>query len=110
MAWCEEEEGESTYIPALRPYFRKGQDPPFDLHEIAALIAPRPWLNVSAYFDFAYGNQEFLAETGVQLYQVYELYEKTDTFAYFMHGNNHSFPRYARDLAYAWLDRFLKHE
>ncbi len=108
LAWCEDEEGEYTYIPALRSYFLQNQDPPFDLHEVAALIAPRPWLNVSAYFDFAYGNQEFLAETGVRLYQVYEMYEKTDAFAYLMHGNNHSFPRYARELAYAWLDRFLK--
>ncbi|MCP4537145.1 MAG: alpha/beta hydrolase [Chloroflexi bacterium] len=108
LAWCEDEEGEYAYIPALRPYFLQGQDPPFDLHEVAALIAPRPWLNISAYFDFAYGNQEFLAETGVRLYQVYDLYEQTDAFAYLMHGNNHSFPRYARDLAYAWLDRFLK--
>ena len=108
LAWCEDEEGEYAYIPALRPYFLQGQDPPFDLHEVAALIAPRPWLNVSAYSDFAYGNQEFLAETGVHLYQVYELYKKTDAFAYFMHGNNHSFPRHARDLAYGWLDRYLK--
>jgi len=108
LAWCEDEAGEYAYIPALRPYFLEGREPPFELHEVAALIAPRPWLNISAYFDFAYGNQEFLAETGVQLYQVFKLYGKTDAFAFFMHGNNHSFPRYARELAYTWLDRFLK--
>ena len=96
------------YIPALRKYFLADQEPSFDINEVAALIAPRPWLNISSYFDQAYGNQEFLAEVGTQLYQVYKLYGKQNAFSYFMHGNDHSFPRYARDLAYAWLDRYLK--
>ena len=96
------------YIPALRKYFLEDRDPPFDINEIAALIAPRPFLNISSYFDVAYGNQEFLAEVGVQLYQVYKLYGKQNAFSYFMHGNDHSFPQYSRVLAYEWLDRFLK--
>jgi hypothetical protein len=54
------------------------------------------------------GNQEFLAEVGVQFNQVYKLYGRQNHFAYFMHGNDHSFPKFARSLAYAWLDRFLK--
>jgi dienelactone hydrolase len=97
-----------VYMPALRKYFLEDKDPPFDINEIAALIAPRPFLNISSYFDVAYGNQEFLAEVGVQLYQVYKLHGKPDAFSYFMHGNDHSFPEYARALAYEWLDRFLK--
>lgn len=96
------------FIPALRKYFLEDEEPPFDIHEVAALIAPRPFLNVSAYFDRAYGNQEFLAEVGAQLYRVYRLYGKENHFSYFMHGNDHSFPSYARSLAYEWLDRFLK--
>lgn len=96
------------YFPKLRRYFEENVDPPFELHEVAALIAPRPWLNISSYFDMAYGNQEFLAEVGIQFYQVYSLYKMADAFGYFMHGNDHSFPRSARDLAYAWLDRWLK--
>jgi dienelactone hydrolase len=95
------------YIPALREYFLQDKETPFDVHEVAALIAPRPWLNISAYFDVAYGNQEFLAEVGVLLYQVYKLYGEQHAFSYLMHGNDHSFPRYARSLAYSWLDRFL---
>jgi fermentation-respiration switch protein FrsA (DUF1100 family) len=50
-----------VFIPKLRRYLLDDVAPPFDLHEVAALIAPRPWLNVSSYFDRAYGNQEFLA-------------------------------------------------
>jgi dienelactone hydrolase len=108
MEWCNDAEDEYNYIPALKPYFEAGRAPPFDLHEVAALIAPRPWLNISAYWDSAYGDQTFLAETGVMLYGVYALYQKTDAFAYLMHGNGHSFPRHSRDLAYAWLDRYLQ--
>jgi len=99
-----------VYIPALREYFLEDRDPPFDINEIAALIAPRPFLNISSYYDVAYGNQEFLAEVGVQLYQVYKLYGKPNVFSYFMHGNDHSFPQYSRALAYEWLDRFLKRD
>jgi dienelactone hydrolase len=96
------------YIPKLRRYFLENIDTPFDLHEVAALIAPRPWLNISSYFDQAYGNQEFLAEVGTHLYQVYNLFNATDAFGYYMHGNGHSFPKSARMLAYEWLDRWLK--
>jgi dienelactone hydrolase len=96
------------YIPKLRRYFLENTDPPFDLHEIAALIAPRPWLNISSYFDEAYGNQEFLAEVGKQLIHVYNLYKEPNAFGYYMHGNGHSFPKSARALAYEWLDQWLK--
>jgi len=106
MEWSLEEG--YIYIPKLRRYFLENMEPPFDLHEVAALIAPNPWLNISSYFDEAYGNQEFHAEVGAQLYQVYNLFNASDVFGYYMHGNNHSFPKSARALAYEWLDRFLK--
>jgi hypothetical protein len=54
------------------------------------------------------GNQEFLAAVGIQLNQVYKLYGKQNQFCFLMHGNDHSFPEYARSLAYEWLGRFLK--
>jgi len=95
------------YFPKLRKYLLEGSELPFDINEVAALIAPRPWCNISAYYDKTLGNQEFLAEVGVQLKQVYELYEKPNHFCYLMHGNDHSFPKFARDMAYAWLDRFM---
>jgi dienelactone hydrolase len=96
------------YFPKLRKYLLEKRELPFDINEVAALIAPRPWLNISAYYDKTLGNQEFLAEVGVQFDQVYKLYNKQNHFSYFMHGNDHSFPKFARKLAYEWLDRFLK--
>jgi cephalosporin-C deacetylase-like acetyl esterase len=97
-----------TYFPKLRKYLLAGEELPFDINEVAALIAPRPWLNISAYYDKTLGNQEFLAMVGVQLTQVYNLYGKRNHFAFFMHGNDHSFPIFARVLAYEWLDKFQK--
>jgi len=106
MEWSLEEG--YIYIPKLRKYFLEDMDPPFDLHEVAALIAPRPWLNISAYEDVAYGNQEFLAEVGTSLFQVYSLYNASSEFGYYMHGNNHSYPKSARALSYEWLDQYLR--
>ncbi len=106
LEWSAEDE--YIYFPKLRAYLLEKRDLPFDLNEVAALIAPRPWCNISAYYDRTLGNQEFLARVGIQLNQVYKLYGKQNHFCFLMHGNDHSFPRYARDLAYGWLDRFLK--
>jgi dienelactone hydrolase len=100
-------ENEYTYFTKLRKYLLGNIKLPFDLNEIAALIAPRPWCNISAYYDRTLGNQEFLARVGVQLNQVYKLYGKQNQFSFFMHGNDHSFPTFVRSLAYEWLDRLL---
>jgi dienelactone hydrolase len=105
LEWSAEDE--YIYFPTLRKYLLEKQELPFDLNEVAALIAPRPWCNISAYYDKTLGNQEFLASVGVQLNQVYKLYGKQNHFCYVMHGNDHSFPKFARSLAYDWLDRFL---
>lgn len=106
LEWSTEDE--YIYFPKLRRYLLEKKELPFDLNEVAALIAPKPWCNISAYYDRAMGNQEFLAGVGTQLNQVYKLYGKQNHFCFVMHGNDHSFPKYARSLAYEWLDRFLK--
>ena len=105
LEWSSEDE--YIYFPKLRKYLLEKRDLPFDLNEVAALIAPKPWCNIAAYYDRTMGNQEFLAGVGVQLNQVYKLYGKQNHFSFLMHGNDHSFPKYARSLAYDWLDRFL---
>jgi dienelactone hydrolase len=106
LEWSAEDE--YIYFPRLRKYLLAGEELPFDINEVAALIAPRAWLNISAYYDKTLGNQEFLAGVGIQLTQIYKLYGKQNHFAFFMHGNDHSFPKFARALAYEWLDKFLK--
>lgn len=97
-----------NFMPKMKQYIIEKKELPFDLHELAALICPKPWLNISAYQDDAYGNQQFLSQVGNMLYSVYELYNATDNFAYIMHGNNHRYPKHLRDLSYSWIDRYLK--
>jgi len=96
-----------VYIAALRPYFLEGRTPPFDLDGLLASIAPRPFMNISAYHDRCFGDVSFLGEVGARIHQVYKLYGCGDAFANLMHGNDHSFPDYAREAAYNWLERFL---
>lgn len=105
LEWSAEDE--YIYFPRLRKYLLENRELPFDLNEVAALIPPRPWCNISAYYDKTLGNQEFLAQIGVQINQIYKIYGKQNHFSYLMHGNDHSFPKFARSLAYEWLDRFL---
>jgi hypothetical protein len=105
LEWSAEDE--YIYFPTLRKYLLEKLELPFDLNEVAALIAPRPWCNISAYYDKTLGNQEFLAQVGAQINQIYKIYGKQNHFCYLMHGNDHSFPKFARSLAYDWLDRFL---
>ncbi|WDV45365.1 dienelactone hydrolase family protein [Clostridiaceae bacterium M8S5] len=97
-----------NFMPAMKQYLSRGNKLPFDFHEIAGLICPRPWLNVSAYYDDAYGNQEFLSQVGNMLYRLYDLYDESSNFAYLMHGSNHTFPLHVRELSYSWLDNYLK--
>ncbi|WP_157950077.1 alpha/beta hydrolase family protein [Vallitalea okinawensis] len=107
MEWVDET---YNFMPLMKNYLDNNVELPFDFHEVAALICPCPWLNISSYYDGAYGNQEFLADVGKMLFNVYKLHNCETNFSYLLHGNNHSYPKYARDLSYGWLDRYLKHE
>lgn len=95
------------YIPALRPIFLADQDPPFDLHEFAALIAPRAFLNISGLSDESYGNNHTLGEFGSQLFSVYRLLGNPEGFANFLFGGGHEIPDYSRALTVAWFERWL---
>ncbi len=95
------------YIPALRPIFMAGQEPPFDLHEFASLIAPRAFLNISGLSDESYGNNHTLGEFGAQLFKVYRLLGNPEGFANFLFGGGHEIPNYSRALTVAWFDRWL---
>lgn len=96
------------YIPRLRPYLLAGRPTPFDFHEVVALIAPRAFLNISALNDDCFPRNNALAEMGVRVSKVYRLLRRESSFANYLHGNRHSFPHEARELAFAWLERWLK--
>lgn len=95
------------YIPKLRPVFEQNRELPFDLHEFAALIAPRAFLNISGMADPVYGNNETLPEAGLQLQALYERLGHSERFANFLFGGGHDVPDYCMALTIAWLKTWL---
>lgn len=96
-----------VYFPALREAFATSEVPPFDLHEVAALIAPRAFLNISGLCDMMYGNNEMLGEAGVQLSELYSVIGCPDRFFNFLFDGGHHVPDAGRALMVAWFERWL---
>ena len=108
--WCRQENTSGSfvdqffYMPKLRPYLDSGLVP-FELHEIQALIAPRP------YFDMnSVGSDNWAAGIAAsrKVRRVYELYGKPDRLEYHVYDGPHGFRPDMRQAAYEWLDHWLK--
>jgi len=98
-----------VFMPELRPYVRK-RPFPFDFHEVLALAAPIPFLNVSASNDPIFpGSGESSILATVKVKEVYEnIYGAGDRLTNLVHSSKHSFPSFARQEAYRWFDMWLK--
>jgi hypothetical protein len=97
-----------VYFKHIRPRLMNGEMPAIDFHEIIALIAPRAYLDVSGLND---GNPLVQRQRVLMLMkvaEVYDLVEKPDNFAFFVHGRGHSVPHESRELIYGFLDAHLK--
>jgi dienelactone hydrolase len=96
------------YFNALRGTLRAGLPAPFDFHEIAALIAPRGFLNITALNDSMMGiSPPAMLEFTAELRGLYALLGHDDRFSTYLHNDGHSFLPTARALAYTWLDQNL---
>lgn len=109
--WCRQGGPEASinydhfaYMPRLRPYLEHG-NVPFDLHEIMALIAPRPYLDMNSAGD-TWWKSGVVAATKVR--RVYRLYGAEDHFANRVFDGPHGFRPDMRTVAYEWLERWLK--
>ncbi len=115
-AWARDEW--YVYFKHLRPGLLRGELPPIDMHEIMALVAPRPFLDLSALNDYIAGDEPRLAQLTyrqrvlmlMKVMDVYELEQAPQNFAFYSHGQGHSVPYEARQLIYGWLDKHLKGE
>jgi len=106
LAWARD--GWYVYLPALRQRFLADLPAPFDLHEMVALIAPRPFLNISSLTDTGMSvSDRALVELATQALGVWRLLGAGEDFAAYFHDRGHSFPPESRALAYAWLDSHL---
>ena len=97
-----------VYFKHLRPGLLEGRLPPIDRHEIIALVAPRPFMDLSGLND---GNglvqrQRVLAL--LRIMDVYELEKAPQNFAFYVHGRGHSVAHESRALIFGWMDVHLK--
>lgn len=99
--------GRYHYMPKLAAWFERNEYP-FELHEIAALIAPRALMVQSGFHDEWCPGSAVMGEFAARVHDMYDLaYGKPEAFAHIHHGEHHSFARMWRETAYLWLERWL---
>lgn len=99
----------TRYMPLIASRYHNNPDEvPFDFPEIVAGFAPRPFLASSPTGD---GNFEVsgVRDSIAAAKKVYALYDAEDNLQANYPECGHSFPPEVRKVAYAFLDRHLKH-
>jgi dienelactone hydrolase len=96
------------YMPRIASvYDMKPEKMPFDFTEVVAALAPRAFLASAPIRD---GNFEVsgVKDCIAAAAPVYELLDAGQKLAANYPDCGHDFPPHARQIAYAWLDRWLK--
>jgi hypothetical protein len=96
------------YFKPLREGFLRNELPPIDFHEIIALIAPRPFLDLSGLNDGVPGTQRQRVLMLTEVMRPYELEGAPENFGFYVHGRGHSVAHESRELMYGWMDTHLK--
>lgn len=102
--------GQFSYFPNLKPLIDKGKLPRVDIHEIAALIAPRPYLDIISLNDIYGPEKEGHRERvlmNIRLADVWGLEKAAENFAFYVRSQGHSCQHDNNELMYAWLDKHL---
>jgi len=82
---------------------------PFEMHELLALIAPRPLFLSTSDEDFVFPNAGWSARQSLaRLQPVYDLLKSSGNIEGHFFKGGHSFPKAVSNRAYEWLDRWLK--
>lgn len=107
LGWARPLDSWYTYINKLRPYLEdENSQLPFYFYEFAALVAPRPLLAMSAEGDGQTNEQmRFTYENAKAVWEALGAPEKWRSYWY---PGPHDFPLPVRELAYAWLHRWLE--
>lgn len=95
-----------TYMPRI-PSFGGWSGMPFDFHEVVAAFAPRPFLAIGPLRDSNFA-VEGVREAVNSAREVYKLLGAEDRLRAEYPDCEHDFPPESRELAYAWLDKWLK--
>jgi glucuronyl esterase-like protein len=82
---------------------------PFEMHELLALVAPRPLFLSTSDEDFVFPNGGWsLRRALARVKPVYKLLGSEERLSSYFFDGGHNFPGDASSNAYAWLDRWLK--
>ena len=82
---------------------------PFDMHELLALVAPRPLFLSTSDEDFVFPNGGWSARRALaRVEPVYKLLGAGERIGSYFFSGGHNFPPEASGKAYEWLDRWLK--
>jgi pimeloyl-ACP methyl ester carboxylesterase len=96
------------YLPRLKTvYDLKPEKVPFDFPEVVAALAPRPFLASAPLKDHNF-DVEGVKDCVKAAKPVYELLGAGEKLAANYPDCDHNFPDEVREVAYAWLDRWLK--
>ena len=100
-------------LPQLDPYQIKSMmwdgKPPWDHNDILSLCAPRPIMIVEPFNDPYNPYIMVTIDCVHKAWEVYNLLEAPEKLSLHVHGDGHDTVPEVRDMAYNWLDRFLKH-
>jgi dienelactone hydrolase len=99
-----------VYFPQLRELMLAGEKIQCDFHEMMALIAPRPCLELFALNDGDLVMNEHRVTMHARLGELYHLLAADSAHAFLVFGDGHSMPDLSRLVTASWMDRWLKYE
>jgi len=83
-------------------------DVPFDMHELLALVAPRPLLLSASDEDFVFPNGGWSTRRAIsRIEPLYEVLGANENLSSFFFNGGHNFPAEASANAYGWLEKQL---
>ncbi|WP_342600240.1 dienelactone hydrolase family protein [Psychrobacillus sp. FSL H8-0483] len=95
-----------SHIPKISDYINEGIVP-FEFTEIAALVAPTPFFLWMGQNDGIFPHWEPAAKGLVELNSLYEWMAEGKRFTSLIGNSGHDFPPEIRQIAYAFLDKWL---
>ena len=97
------------YFPQIREQLLAGERVICDFHEMFALIAPRPCMELFALNDGDFRMNEHRVTMHLKLGELYHLLDADRAHSFLAFGDGHSVPDMSRAAIITWMDRWLKY-
>ena len=97
----------SYNYPRIRGYLERGSLLTFDMDHVAAMIAPRAFLNITGTQDPYFPNREDLLAAEGELAALYEWLGEGERFKAIHLDRGHRYSAEVADMSQRWFDRWL---